>query len=134
MDAQRRINSPSVQAHKRQFAWQILVPFLVATALILAVAVLVASGTADTNRPWADVSIIWMIAPLLVVALVMVTALSFLIYGFAKLLKVTPKYTAKAQYYVAKAAAGTRKAADGATKPVVWIRQAGAVFKSIFKL
>jgi hypothetical protein len=134
MDASRRIDSPTVQTHKRQFAWQILVPFLVATALILAVAVLVATGTADTNRPWADVSIIWMIAPMLVVALVMVTALSFLIYGFAKLLKVTPKYTAKAQFYVAQAAAGIHKAADGATKPVVWVQEAGAIFKSIFKL
>ena len=134
MDAPRRIDSPTVHAHKRQLAWQILVPFLAATVILLAVAVLVASGAAGTNRPWADVSIIWMIIPLLLVALVMVTGLSFLIYGIARLLKVTPKYTAKAQFYVAQAAAGTRKLADGATKPVVWFQQAGAVFKSIFKL
>ena len=134
MDAQRPIDSPTVQAHKRQLAWQILVPFLAATAIILAVAVLVATGTTDTNRPWADVSIVWMIAPMLLVALAFVTVLSFLIYGIARLLKVMPKYTAKAQFYVASAAAGARKLADGSTKPVFWVQQAKAIFKSIFKI
>jgi lysylphosphatidylglycerol synthetase-like protein (DUF2156 family) len=134
MDAQRPIDSPTVQVHKRQLAWQILVPFLVATAVILGVAVLVASGSADTNRPWADVSFVLMIAPMLLVALMVVSVLGLLIYGIARLLKVTPKYTAKAQSYVASAAAGARKLADGSTKPVVWAQQARAVFKSIFKM
>ena len=134
MDAQRPADSPTVQAHKRQFAWQILVPFLVVTVLILAVAVLVASGTASTNRPWADVSIIWLIAPMLTLALVLVILLSALIYGIAKLLQVTPRYTGKAQDFFALISGWTRKIADGAAKPFVWYQQAGAILKSIFKL
>jgi capsular polysaccharide biosynthesis protein len=106
----------------------------VATAVILAAAVLIASGSASTNRPWADVSLIWMIAPLLIIALAFVTALGLLIYAFARLLKVTPKYTAKAQFYLDRVAAGINKVADGTTKPVVWVEQASAIFKSIFKL
>jgi hypothetical protein len=123
-----------MQMHKHQLTWQILVPFLVATAVILAAAVLIASGSASTNRPWADVSLIWMIAPLLIIALAFVTALGLLIYAFARLLKVTPKYTAKAQFYLDRVADGINKVADGTTKPVVWVEQASAIFKSIFKL
>ena len=134
MNASRPIDSPTVHAHKRQLTWQILVPFLIVAARILVMAVLVASGTGDTNRPWADVSIIWMIAPMLLVALVFVTVLSLLIYAIARLLKVTPKYTAKAQSFVAQASAGARKVADGATKPVFWVQQARAIIKSIFKM
>ncbi len=127
-------DTPSVRLHKRQFAWQILTPILVVTAVIIAAAVLLATGGAADVRGWADVSIIWIIAPLLAVALLFIVVLGLLIYGIAKLLQVTPRYTAKAQFYTAAAAGVVRKVADGATKPVVWVRQAGAVIKSIFKM
>ena len=127
-----QLETPTVQTHKRQFAWQILVPFLVVMALILVVAVLVATGATDT-RAWADVSTIWLIAPLLIVALFFAVLLGFLIYGFAKLLQVTPRYTGKAQDFFAMLSTWARIIADGTTKPFVWFQQAGAVLKSIFK-
>ena len=130
----RPVDTPTVHAHKRQLAWQILVPFFVVTALILVVAILVATGTASTNRPWADVSTIWLIAPVLVVALLFIAVLGFLVYGLARLLQVTPRYTGKAQDFFALLSNWARIIADGATKPFVWFRQAGAVLKSIFKL
>ncbi len=101
MVAPRPVESPTVRAHKRQLAWQILVPFLMVTALIIVVAVLVAIGAATTNRTWADVSTIWLIAPMLVFALLFVAVLGFLIYGIARLLQVTPRYTGKAQDFFA---------------------------------
>jgi hypothetical protein len=126
------VETPTVRAHKRQFTWQILVPFLVVTVLILAVAVLVATGATDT-RAWADVSTIWLIAPVLVAALFFTAVLGFLIYGIAKLLQVTPRYTGKAQDFFALLAAWARILADGITKPFVWFQQAGAILKSLFK-
>ena len=132
MDAQRPADSPTVQAHKRQFAWQILVPFLVVTVLVLAAGVLAAAGTA--TRSWADVSIIWLIIPMLVFALLAVVVLGFLIYGIARLLQVTPKYTRMVQRFVAMGSDWAGRIADGAASPVIWIRQAGAVLKSIFRL
>ena len=126
------VDSPTVCFHKRQFAWQILVPFLVMTALIVAGVVLVISGGASGTRTWADVSIIWIVAPLLIFALLFVIVLGLLIYGIAKLTQVTPRYTGKAQHFFTRLSAGTRKFADGATKPIVWFNQAGAIIKSIF--
>jgi uncharacterized membrane protein YhdT len=123
-----------VRLHKRQFTWQILVPFLVMMVVVIAVAALVVSGGASGTRAWADVSIIWILSPLLVFALSFAILLGFLIYGIAKLTRVTPRYTGKAQHFFALLSAGTRKIADGAAKPIVWIQQAGAVVKSIFKL
>ena len=134
MAAPRPVATPSVHAHKRQLAWQILVPFFVVTALVFVVVVLVATGTATTNRPWAVVSTIWLIAPILVVALLFIAVLGFLIYGFARLLQVTPRYTGKAQDFFALLSNWARIIADGATKPFVWFQQAGTVLKSIFKL
>ena len=127
------VETSTVRAHKRQLAWQILVPFLVVTALILVVAVLVAIGATDT-RAWADISTIWLIAPMLVVALVFAAVLGLLIYGFARLLQVIPRYTGKAQDFFALLSTWARTFADGVAKPFVWFQQAGAILKSLFKL
>ena len=125
-------DSPSVRLHKRQLAWQILVPFLVLAALIIAGAVWVIIGAAAGTRVWADVSIIWMLFPLLIFALFSIIVLGLLIYAIARLTRITPFYTARAQGFFARVSAGTRKLADGAAKPFFWVHQAGAVIKSLF--
>ena len=125
--------TPTVQAHKRQLAWQILVPFFIVMAIIIAAAVLVATG-ATATRTWADVSTIWLIGPILVFALLFATVLGFLIYGMARLLQVTPRYTGKAQDFFALLSGWAKIVADAVTKPFIWFQQAGAVLKSIFRL
>ena len=97
--------------------WQILVPFFVVTALILVVAVLVATG-ATATRTWADVSTIWLIAPMLIFALLFVALLGFMIYGIARLLQVTPHYTGKAQDFFVLLSDWARIIADGVSQTV----------------
>ncbi|MFH1524796.1 MAG: hypothetical protein ABIF04_07500 [Chloroflexota bacterium] len=128
-----RVDTLSLRLHKRQFAWQILAPFLVVTALVIVAVVLVTTGAASATRTWADVSIIWIIAPLLIFALLFAVILLFFIYGIAKLTQATPRYTGKAQNFFAMLSTWTRKIADGATKPIVWVQQIGATIKSIFR-
>ncbi|MGD0751024.1 MAG: hypothetical protein ABSA23_06405 [Anaerolineales bacterium] len=133
MSAPEPVESPTMRTHRRQLAWQILVPFFVVTAFIFFVAVLVATG-ATATRAWADVSTIWVLAPMLVFALLFVAVLGVLIYGIAKLLQVTPRYTGKAQDFFALLSSWARIISDGAAKPFVWFQQAGAILKFIFKL
>ncbi|MGD0879366.1 MAG: hypothetical protein ABSA01_14640 [Anaerolineales bacterium] len=127
------VESPTMRTHRRQLAWQILVPFFVVMAFILFVAVLVTTGSTAT-RTWADVSTIWLIAPMLVFALLFLAVLGFLIFGIAKLLQITPRFTGKAQDFFTLLSNWARIIADGAAKPFVWFQQAGAILKSIFKL
>jgi len=134
MENQPTVERPTVRAHKRQFAWQILVPFLVMAGLIIAGAVLVITGGESQNSVWADISMIWLLAPALLFALAFLVLLITIIYGMIKLLQVIPVYTGKAQGIFVLLSAGTRKLADGTAKPFVWLRQTGAVIKSIFKL
>jgi phosphate/sulfate permease len=131
MANQRPVDRPTVRTHKRQFAWQILVPFLVMAGLIIAGAVLAVAGGAPQTGVWADVSAIWLLAPVLVFALAILIIVVTAIYGMAKLLQVLPHYTGKAQGIFDQLSAGTRKVADGTTKPFVWFRQAEAVIKSL---
>ena len=133
MDTPRPVASPTVQAHKRQFAWQILVPLLVVVALVIAAAVLISIGAASATQTWADVSTIWLILPMLVLTLLLVVVLGFLIYVVARLLQVTPHYSGRVQDFLGLFSSRARKIADGIARPFFWVHQAGAVLKSIFR-
>ena len=133
MEDYPRTDSPSVRQHKRQFIWQILVPAIAAALIIILVAVFVVTRGASTDRAVADISIMWMLIPILILALLVLAVLAGLIYGMAMLYKITPKYTGKAQSFLVLVQNETRKVADGSTRPFIWIDQAGAVLKSIFK-
>jgi len=133
MNSTSRVDSPSVRQHKRQFIWQILVPFLILAVLIIVAASFVMTSGAAGTRVWADVSTLWLILPILVMALVLITVLSFSIYGVSRLLKVTPKYTGKTQDFLSAVSAGARKVTNRTADPFIWIHQAGAAIKSIFR-
>jgi hypothetical protein len=132
MDAPRPVDTPTVRMHKRQFAWQILVPILVALGILIAAAVLISGGAAVSNRTWADISLIWLTIPVFIFAVFCVVELGFLIYAIARLLRVMPYYTGRVQDLFRMASAGARQIADGVARPVVLVRQAGAVLRSIF--
>ncbi len=127
------VDSPTLRLHKRQVAWQILVPFLLVTLILLAAGVWLVTGATAQTRAWADVSIIWIIIPILLLSLAALALLILLIVGMAKLMRATPRFTSRAQQVAGQIAARTRQAADGAVRPFVWIEQAGAAIKSIFK-
>jgi hypothetical protein len=127
------VDSPTIRLHKQQVAWQILIPFLLVTLMLLAAGVWLVWGETARARVWADVSIIWIIVPLLLLTLVAIALLAALIVGMIKLLQIAPRYTLRAQQVAGQVSAGARKVADGATEPFIWIKQAGAVVKSIFK-
>jgi uncharacterized membrane protein YjgN (DUF898 family) len=134
MEAPRPVDSPSVRNHKSQLAWQILVPLLLVAVLIIAAAVLVVNSTGSASSTWADIATIWLIAPMLVFALVFVILLGFLIYGIARLLQVTPRFTGKVQNLFFQVSGWKRGFSNAASRPVVWVHQAGAILKSIFRL
>jgi hypothetical protein len=128
------VDRPAVRDHKRQFAWQILVPFLMMAGLIIAGVVLVITSGAPRTGVWVDVSLIWLLAPALFFAMMFLIIMITVIYGMARLLQVLPHYTGKAQGIFVLLSAGTRKIADGTVKPFILFQQAGAVIKSIFRL
>jgi hypothetical protein len=119
-------DSPSLRNHKRQLAWQILVPFSLATVLIIAGTILVVVGGQSQTRLWADVSIIWLIAPMLLFALLLAVILGFFIFSMLRLIQATPRLTTKVQGWTATISSITRKVSDGAAKPVIWVHQAQA--------
>lgn len=125
-------DSPTIHSYKRQRVWQILIPMLVMTALITTAAVMTVTGGTPRTQVWADVSIIWLIIPLMACTLLFLTILIAIIFGISRLTHVTPRYAARAQNLAAQGSTISRKIADGLTKPFFWLQQVGAVIKSFF--
>ncbi|MCS7010745.1 MAG: hypothetical protein N2049_04070 [Anaerolineales bacterium] len=122
--------TPSLRAHKRQRLWQIWLPMIALTVLILAAALLVTLGGAGQTRLWSDISLIWLMLPLLAFGLVGLGLSGLAIYGMARLLRATPRLTGKLQFFAGQANVGTRRLSDKAVQPFIWIRAAGAAVRS----
>jgi hypothetical protein len=117
-------NTPSYRRHRRQFALQIVLPLLVVALLVLgAGGFLVAGSTAAKTRHLADVALIWLIVPLLLMGLIVASIGVAKIYLMARLLKTVPIYTAKGQELFSRFAHGVRSAADRAVLPVFKIHE-----------
>lgn len=129
--------SPSIHRHQRQFVWQILLPIILIVVVGLAAGVLVAWSTFANQgdaRLWADISLIWLLAPMLLLALIAAVVAIGLIYGIARLTKAAPRLTGRLQELVRSGESGLRRIADGSTKPFTWAGQASAALKSAARL
>ena len=122
----------SYQAHKQEYIWQILVPILTASALVLLAVIAISSDSSGTVSVWADISAIWIIMPLLLVGGIVFFTLGLLIYGMANLLDIMPKYTQSLNGFVRRASMKITGMADLSTKPIFFVGTISAKITSIF--
>jgi hypothetical protein len=133
MADQSRNASPSIRKHKRDLGWQIILPIVLAGVVIIAGAVFVSFGRTTSTSLWRDISLIWILLPALFMALIAIVIVGTAIYGMARLAKATSRFTTKAQELTWKAAHGIQKIATGTARPFIWLGQAGAAVRAIFK-
>jgi hypothetical protein len=89
-------NPVTMQAHRRQTFWQIKFPLLVGLLLVLFAGVGViwaaVSGGGDVSR-WSDISVIWLVVPMLLLSLIMIAVTAGMVYLFGRMLPVLPRYS-----------------------------------------
>jgi len=88
--------------HRRDFARQILLPIILTTIIGLGFMALAIYGTVDKSASvslWCDIALIWLIIPMMFLALIILGLVGGMVYGLAKLLGITPRYTGLAQHY-----------------------------------
>ena len=121
--------------HRKEIAWQIILPVVLTALLIVALIVLVNIATfnqgGDVGR-WAAVSTIWIIIPVMLAGLILLALIGAVIYLLARLLNIAPTYTGMAQDYVHKAAGYIKRAADAVVKPILLLDGIGASIKAFF--
>ena len=126
----------SYHLHKKQRFWQILFPVGLGVLLILILVVLVILTSVHGDAQgevsiWADASMIWLILPVLIFAVVMTVILLGLIFLLAKVLHILPSYTSQAQYYVELFSSKVKYLAGKLTEPIIKVRNIGATITAI---
>jgi predicted PurR-regulated permease PerM len=93
----------SYTKHRRDVIWQIILPVMLAALVGIGTAVLAGIAAfnwgGDVSR-WAAAATIWLVAPVLILALVLLVAAWAMVYLLGRLLKITPKYTGLAQSWI----------------------------------
>jgi hypothetical protein len=124
--------NPSTYAiHRREVFWQITLPLTVALLLILCMVtgVILASrtGVGDISR-WADISVIWLLIPVIFLTLISFVAVTGFIYLITRLLGILPGYARLGQDYVHLFQVRSKKIADQIVEPFLKLRsfKAGA--------
>ena len=88
--------------HQRDVNLQIILPIVLVTLVGIGLAVFSGFAAAGSNpgvSMWADISMIWLIIPMMMLALVIIALLIAMVYGLNRLLKISPHYTGLAQSY-----------------------------------
>jgi hypothetical protein len=123
--------NPIVHAeHRRETFRQIILPFIIGIVLILLVVVTIiifATHSLENLNRWASVSIIWMIVPSMIIALVMLVVTLGLLFAISRLLGILPGYSKIVQSYFTQAETTVDQITDKAVEPVLRLRSAWAV-------
>lgn len=121
--------------HRKDLAWKIIFPVVLSSVLCIGLIVLINIATfrdgGDVAR-WGAISTMWIAIPAMLGMLIFLALLVGIIYLLAKLLKVTPNYTAMAQDFFYKIESYARRGADAAAKPVISIGSISASIGRIF--
>lgn len=89
-------NPVTTQAHRRQTFWQIKFPLILGLVLVLLAGAGViwaaVSDGGDVSR-WSDISVMWLVAPMLLLTVIMIAMTAGLVYMFSRMLPVLPRYS-----------------------------------------
>jgi hypothetical protein len=117
-----RANLSPAAEHRRQMRWQVWVPLIASIVVILALVsltVIGAMGGSSQIARWANLSAVWIIAPVMLVGFLFLVITAACVYGMSKLLKRMPDWMLRVQLWMEHLALTVRRAADAATQPVM---------------
>jgi hypothetical protein len=120
--------------YRRQRFWQIILPIVLVSLLVVVAGGITISVEADLNRLWADISIIWLVLPVLLIALLFLIILIGMIYLMYKLTNGLPRLTRKAQNIFIRIEQETCRGSNSVAKPVIWIHQFQSGLKRMLRI
>lgn len=126
-------NPVTTAAHRRETFWQIKLPLLVGVLLVVLAGVGViwaaVRGEGDVSR-WSDISVIWLILPMLLLTLIMIVLTAGMVYMVGKLLPVLPRYTHLLLGYFVQLARRVESISNAAVEPFMRVHSASASVKA----
>jgi len=113
-------NPVTHRIHKREVFWQITIPVIIGTVivLIIAIGVLLATARGTGNvSDWADASLILMIIPTMLMVFILMVTVAGMVFLITRLLGVSPYFFRRVQDFFTLASLRVGRAADAAVEP-----------------
>jgi amino acid transporter len=125
-------NPETYAQHKKEVFWQIMFPMLIGIIILFAmfafIFVSVRTGASDLSR-YADVSLIWLIIPSLIIALIFLVFIAAIIYLFTVVLRILPRYSHLALLYLEIGKYKLIRITSQITNPIVKTKSIWAVVR-----
>jgi len=119
--------------HRKETLWQISIPIGISGLILLVLSVLSTQMVPDDASLWADISLIWMISPLMLVGLLSLATLVMSIYATVKLIQVLPFYMFRFHRSLLLIGAYLQSASDRAVEPFLRAKSFSASAKTLSK-
>ena len=121
------------ERHRREVFRQITLPLIIALVVIAVLVGLTVTASAAGASRWADISLIWLIMPVLVVSLIFLILLSGITYGLIRLIGVLPRYALQVQDFFVLLHFQIARLNDKITQPVIKLHATSASVKSLLR-
>jgi hypothetical protein len=126
-------NPVTHKAHGRQVLWQVTIPLALGVVVVLVLGVLAGmAGEAEASL-WADISIIFLLIPTMMVALLFLLVLAGMIYALLRVLQILPRYALIAQNFSYKLERRARSGANRAAEPIFRYHSFVAAMRTLFR-
>ena len=110
-------NPFTARKHHQEVLRQITIPLVIGIVVVLGIALISVVGSDNQVSQIADISLIWLIAPMLLFGLIFLVINLAMVYGMYKLLQVLPGYARLGQNFFETARMQIRKISDSAVEP-----------------
>lgn len=124
-------NPVTHQKHRQEVLWQITLPLGIGLLLTFLLMGLIVSASSSSVDRWADISLIWLLLPLLFVALILLLLTGSLVLAVTWLLKKLPVWASQIDHYFIVVGLYTRLYSDKAVEPVLRVHAFWASLQNI---
>ncbi|HNT55792.1 MAG TPA: hypothetical protein PKG95_13825 [Anaerolineaceae bacterium] len=124
-----RPTTPQTPAHRKQVFWQIILPIVLAAAVVIAIIVLAALSPQGENAAtgvWANISLIFMLIPLTFGLFILLATTVAISYGVHRLTNILPIYARLVQLHAERLTLLFKQWANQAADPAIAINSTKA--------
>ncbi len=125
-------NPETYRTHRKEFLWQIMAPLILGVVLILVLMGFSVSPFFLQNR-LADIALIWLILPMLLLAFLVLITLLAIIYGLQKLTGVLPEAGFKFLGILDQVKTGIQQVDDRLVSPIIRMKASSASLSKLMR-
>lgn len=119
-------NPLTQQSHRREVLWQITIPIVAGTVIMLVLCVLAVMLSSPSASLWADISLIWLIPPVFLVVFLMMVINAGSAYLLIRMIAAAPPFFFKVQNLFRRVQLKVGIYSNKAVEPVLRVRAWGA--------